>query len=59
MSFDQVSVEANSDGFSFQANQFDTSYDNELELLFGTDLLPDESIVAGYCDSANLVGRIR
>jgi hypothetical protein len=21
--------------------------------------LPDESIVAGYCDSANLVGRIR
>ena len=59
MSFDQVSVEVNSDGYQFQANRYDTPYENGFDLLFGSELLPDETIVAGYCESANLAGRKR
>ena len=59
MSFDQVSVEANSDGFHFKPINMIHHMTMNWSFCFGTDLLPDESIVAGYCESADLVGRIR
>jgi hypothetical protein len=58
MGSDQVSIEENSDGFSFRPEIFDSPFDG-LELLFSSDLLTDNFDVAGVCQSEDLVGRMR
>ncbi len=56
-SSDHLSVEVNSDGYSFPLNQYDTAYDPVMTPLFDLDSLGLD--IAGICESADLAGKRR
>jgi hypothetical protein len=59
MSLDHLSVEVNSDGYPFPSNQFDTTYEPDLNTLFDVDLLGSDMDIVGVCESADLFGKRR
>lgn len=52
-------MEANSDGFFVPPNQFESTFDTDLNFLFNCDPFEYDIDVAGVCESSDLVGRIR
>ncbi len=58
-SLDHLSVEVNSDGYPFPSNQFDTTYEPDLNTLFDVDLLGSDMDIVGVCESADLFGKRR
>jgi hypothetical protein len=56
---EHLSVEVNSDGCWFPSDQVETLDDPDLNSLFDFDLFTNEINIAGVCDSADLVGKMR
>jgi len=59
ISCDHLSVEANSDGFLLPINQYESTFETELGSLFDCDMFTSGFNIAGVCESADLVGKIR
>jgi hypothetical protein len=59
ISSDYISVEANSDSFYADLNLYNSTFDELVDSIFGSESIPFESNIAGVCDPQNLIGRIR